>query len=319
MSGSESSHLHRRSSAEAAASVIAVAVDGHPESRDAAVLAATIAVVTKADVMLVAVHPGAPVVLPQEMGWVGVHQPAVDMVHELRDSVLPEAGTVIESDQSVGQALERVATLTRRDLLVVGSSGDAPRGRVRVDSRTRRLLEQARCAVAVAPSGLSANEPQKLRSIGVGYIREPEAREALELAATLARAAGAKLHVEGVVDDRPPWDGYEPVEAARQEIWDALLESEVVSLREATELAVSHIGVDAEVTAAPGSPAKLLLALSEAVDLLVVGSRRLGPPEQLQLGSTVRTLLHDARCPVVVAPGVTQRARSDADPAENPA
>jgi nucleotide-binding universal stress UspA family protein len=310
MSGSESSHLHRSSSAEAATGLIAVAVDGCPESRDAAVLAATIAAVTKADVMLVAVHPGAPVVLPQEMGWVGVHQPAVDMVHELRDSVLPQAGTVIESDESVGHALERIATLTRRDLLVVGSSGDAPRGRVRVDSRVRRMIEQAHCAVAVAPSALSAHVPQKLRGIGVGYDREPEAREALELAASLARAAGAKLNVEGVVEDPLAPDGYAPVDAVREEIWDDRLESEVESLREDTTVAVAATGVDAEISITPGSPTELLLARSEAVDLLVVGSRRREPPEQVQLGSTVRTLLHDARCSVVVAPAVPRSLSS---------
>jgi len=259
---------------------------------------------------LVAVHPGAPVVLPHEMGWVGVHQPAVDMVHELRDSVLPEAGTVIESDQSVGHALERVATLTRRDLLVVGSCSEAPPGRVRIDDRTRRLLEQVQCAVAIAPSGLFTGEPPKLRGIGVGYSGEPEAREGLALAASLARAAGAKLHVEGVVEDPLPPDGYAPVDAVRQEIWDNRLESEVESLREDTTVAVAATGVDAEISITPGSPTELLLARSEAVDVLVVGSRRREPPEQARLGSTVRTLLHDARCSVVVAPGVPRSPSS---------
>ena len=145
MSGSESSHLHRSSSAETAAGLIAVAVDGYPESRDAAVLTATIAAVTKADVMLVAVHPGAPVVLPHEMGWVGVHQPALDMGAKLRDSVLLEAGTVIESDQSVGHALERVATLTRRDLWWSGRA--ARRRPVGCASTTARAGCSSRCNV----------------------------------------------------------------------------------------------------------------------------------------------------------------------------
>ena len=236
MSGYELSHLDDRSGAGTSVGLIAVAVDGNPESRDAAVLAATIADVTKADVMLIAVHPGAPVVLPREMSWVDVHQRAADMVHELRDSVLPDAGTVIESDQSVGRALERIATLEHRDLLVVGSSIEAPVGRVRVGNRTRELLEQAQCAVAIAPRGLFARPPRKPGVIGVGYSGEPEAREALNLARSFARASGAKLRVEG-------------------------------------------------------SPADLLLlARSEAVDLLVIGSPRSG------------MLLDDAHCPVVVVP-----------------
>jgi nucleotide-binding universal stress UspA family protein len=318
MSGSEPSHLRHRSSADTASGVIAVEVDGYPESRDAAALAATIAAVTNADVMLVAVHPGAPVVLPSEMGWVAVHQRAADMVHELSDSVLPNAGIVIETDQSVGRALERVATLEHRDLLVVGSSSEAPLGRVRIDNRTRHLLEQAQCAVALAPRGMSAREPRKLRVIGVAYGGEAEAGEAPELAASLARAAGATLRVEGVIDDRLPAGRYAPVDAARQEVWDQLLQSKAESLREDAERAAAATGANTEVSVTLGAPADRLSALSEAVDLLVIGSRRSGPAERVHLGSTAKTLLHDARCPIVVVPAVTQSQSSEAEPSETP-
>lgn len=84
MSGSESTHLQRRSRANAAPALIAVAVDGYPESRDAAALAATIAAVTTAEVMLVAVHPGAPVVLPNEMGLVFIGSCRSGTVEPLR-------------------------------------------------------------------------------------------------------------------------------------------------------------------------------------------------------------------------------------------
>jgi nucleotide-binding universal stress UspA family protein len=294
MSGSEPSHLRHRSSADTASGVIVVEVDGYPESRDAAALAATIAAVTRAEVMVVAVHPGAPVVLPQEMGWVAAHERTAEMVHELRDSVLPEAGTVIETDQTVGRALERVATLEHQDLLVVGSSRGTPLGRVRIDNRTRQLLGQAQCAVAIAPRGLSARDPQKLRVIGVAYDREPEAREALKLATSLARAADAKLRVEGV------------------------LQSKVESLREDAERAAAATGGNAEVPVTLGAPADRLRALSEAVDLLVIGSRRSGPADQVHLGSTAKTLLHDARCPIVVVPAVMQSSGSEAVPSETP-
>jgi nucleotide-binding universal stress UspA family protein len=100
------------------------------------------------------------------------------------------------------------------------------------------------------------------------------------VAASLARAAGAKLRIERV------------------------LESEVESLREDAQLTAATAGVDAEVTVAPGSPAKALLELSEAVDLLVIRLRRSGPAEPVHPGSTVRTLLDDALCPIVVVAAV---------------
>jgi nucleotide-binding universal stress UspA family protein len=263
---------------------MAVAVDGRQESRDAAVVASTLAGVTDANVMLVAVHPGAPVVPPQEMGWVGVHQRAVDMVHELRDSVLPGAGTLIETDLSVGRALE---TLDDGDFLIVGSSGAAPLGRVRIDNGTRRLFEQAPCAVIVAPRGLSTRPVHNLRAIGVVYDREPEAREAMKLAGSLARASGATLCVDAALDlSRDP---------------------ELDSLRADAELTAATLGVEAGVNVTLGSAADQLLARSQVLDLLVIGSRRAGPANRVRLGSTVGALLHAGGCPIVVVPGVASR------------
>jgi hypothetical protein len=137
MSGSDSPHLHGGSSPDTAQASLRWKWMVTRRARDAATLAATVAAVTRADVMLVAVHPGAPVVFPEEMGWVAVHQRAADMVHELRD------------------------------LLVAGSSTGAPLARVRIDNRTRQLLGQAQCAAAIAPIGLFARPLQKLEFIGV--------------------------------------------------------------------------------------------------------------------------------------------------------
>jgi nucleotide-binding universal stress UspA family protein len=182
--------------------LIAVGIDGGPESRDAAFLAASIAAVSNAEVLMVAVHPGSPTVLPHEMDSVGLHEQAAKMMHELRDSVLPNAGAIVETDQSVAHALERVARAEHRDLLVLGSSDRGPLGCVRLGTGGRQLLDYARCALAVAPRGLSARPPQKLRLIGVGYGGEAGGREALNAATALSRAAGAELHVRRVDDER---------------------------------------------------------------------------------------------------------------------
>ena len=145
-------------------------------------------------------------------------------------------------------------------LVVVGSSRDAPLGRVRIDNRTRQLQGQTQSAVAIAPRGLSAHDPQKLRVIGVAYDGKPEAREALTLAASLARAAGAKLRVASVLDDRVPSATWSMREDPRTE-------------------QRQQGGTDAEVTVTPGAPAELLLELSEAVDLVFIGSCRSGTVE----------------------------------------
>jgi nucleotide-binding universal stress UspA family protein len=215
---------------------IAVGVDDYPEGQDAAVLAAMIARLTGSELMLVAVHPEPLVVLPRELGWTAMREQAEALLRKTRDSHAPTARTAVETDWSVPRALERVVTREHRDLLVVGSSRRGPEGRVRIGNRTRQLLYDGKCAVAVAPRGLHQSTERTLASIGVGYEGGPESKKALALAGAIAAAAGARLLVHGVVYDRIPAVGWS--ESGRQrvlEMWDQLIEPAVDSLREDAE------------------------------------------------------------------------------------
>ena len=78
-----------------------------------------------------------------------------------------------------------------------------------------------------------------------------------------------------------------------------------------TEVAVS--GLDgANASATVGDPGYELRALSEAVDLLVVGSRRWGPVARLVSGGVGETLVADASCSRIIVPRpvTPQRRRS---------
>jgi nucleotide-binding universal stress UspA family protein len=234
---------------------IAVGVDGYREGRDAAVLAAAIGRATGAELMLLAVHPDPLVVLPRELGWTGMQRQAEALLRETRDAVAPGARIDVETDWSVPRALERVVVRERRDLLVVGSSRRGPVGRVRISRRTRQLLYDGKCAVAVAPRGLSDATDFHLRAVGVGYDDGPESKQALAFAGVLAVAAGARLLVRGVVDDRIPPVGWS--ESGRERVvamWNELLGPAVDALRENAEAAVRATGADAEVQVLPGIP-----------------------------------------------------------------
>ena len=86
---------------------IAAGVDGYAEGNDAAVLAASIARVTQAELMLVAVHPDPLVVMPEEMNWKSLEKQAAALLAKVRDSLAPDARSVVETDLSVPRALER--------------------------------------------------------------------------------------------------------------------------------------------------------------------------------------------------------------------
>jgi nucleotide-binding universal stress UspA family protein len=295
--------------------LIAVGVDGYPEGRDAAALAAAIGSATDAELLLVAVHPD-PVVsvpVPPELGWTALHKHGEAMLRQLRDAVAPRARIAIETDWSVARALERVARREHRDLLVLGSSRGAPEGSVRIGNRTRQLLSDAPCAVAVAPRGFGARPARPFGTVGVGYDGGPDALRALHSAAALATAAGAKLRVRAVLDDQLPSVGWlHEDRAGVQAMWDEMLDPQARSLRDATQRAVSATGADAEIDVRFGGPAGSLIELSGEVDLLIVGSRRWGPDARVLLGSTGETLMHQASCPVIVVPrhGASQSRRS---------
>jgi nucleotide-binding universal stress UspA family protein len=282
---------------------IAAAIGGYPEGRDAAALAAMIARVCGAELMLVAVHPDPLFVLPAELGWTAMHEQAEALLRETRDALAPDARIVVETDWLVPRALERVVEREHRDLLVVGSSRQAPVGRVGIGTRTRQLLDSCRCALAVAPRGLAGHRPRPLARIGVAYDGGPESGTALAFAGALAAKAGATLWVRGVVDDRLPtlgWSnrGEEQVLA----MWSEQLEPQVQSLRDDARRAAAATGVEVEVDVQRGRPADRLLELSDQVDLLVIGSRRWGGLARVMLGSTGEALMLDAACPLLVVP-----------------
>jgi len=158
--------------------------------------------------------------------------------------------------------------------------------------------------VAVAPRGFSERFEPRLALIGVGYDGTPEAREALRQAGSLARAAGARLRIRAVVDDRLPHVAWAPIggDSSLTAKRDEVLAPKVDSLREDARRAASATGADVEVEAMAGSPPEALMEVSRQVDLLVIGSRRGGAAARRLLGSTGEALMHSARCPVMVVP-----------------
>jgi nucleotide-binding universal stress UspA family protein len=283
---------------------IAVGFDGSEAGRDASYLATMVARATGAEVTLITVLPDPAAEIPS-MNRADMQESAAMTLRELRDFMPAGARTLLETDWSVPEALGRVTSREEQDLLVVGSSPRGRPGRVRISRRTRQLLGEAACPVAVAPWGLCAEEQRKLLKIGVGYDGRAQARDALALAASLARSAGAQLMLRGAVEDRLPFRGPTPRHSALyaeragvQEMWNEALEPDVESLRKDAEDAAEATGAEVTVEVKAGSPPKELIALSAEVDLLVVGARTRGPGRAL--GRTGEELMHDARCSVIL-------------------
>lgn len=135
-------------------------------------------------------------------------------------------------------------------------------------------------------------------NVVVGYDSTSTARDALVLAARLAKAVGAKVVVAAVHPDSPPGAGHIDAE------WVAALREDAEQrLEQARE--VLGPDVPADYRAVPsGSAAHGLDDLAESLKAtaIVVGSSKDGPLRRLLAGSTAQRLLQGASVPVVVAP-----------------
>jgi nucleotide-binding universal stress UspA family protein len=193
-------------------------------------------------------------------------------------------------DRTAARGLARALDELSPELIVLGSSRRGAVGAVMLGSTADRVLHTSSCPVAIVPNGYERPE-HGVRVIGAAYAPTPQGREALSAAATLARAAGAQLRVIAVIDRD------EGATQATTEVLEAVAE-----LAEGTSYDVD-VRVDDAVDG--------LVAASRVVDLLVMGSRALGPKRAVLLGSVSRRVAARAACPLLVLPrGATDKTEA---------
>lgn len=294
---------HGATEAPTALQRIAAGVATDAESHDGVVLAAAIARATQApDLMLVAIEPELPLVVPGA-DWRRMRRETKALLERTRDAFAPQARFAIDTDLSVARGLRRVIAVEHRQLLATGSDRHAPAGEVSIGRRTRQLLHELPCSLAIAPRGLSERPDFTLRRIGVGYDGGEEAEAALATASALATGSGAELVIRGVVDDRIPPLGWSAVWTGPiKESWEDAMEDEVNALRDRIARAAADLPVTVDAQVMRGRPGESLRTLTSELDLLVIGSRRWGPVARLLLGGTGETLAQGARCALLVVP-----------------
>ena len=296
---------HRRSGHDAtqmpAPRLFGVGVDGTPGGRDAVVLGAMLGDATQAELMLIAVfeEPLLEGVVPVQVGWKSSKEQAREMLVRARDSLAPQARTVVRSNGLAWRGLLDVARREHRDLLVVGSSRHAADGHARLGSNAGELLSHLECPLAISPRGMQDRAGARLERIGVGFDATPESYAALGLAGSIALAADATLHVRGIVDDRVA-GGLRTENIVLS--GDSIVARQLASLSTRARAAGLSTGARARVDVTPGAPADGLRELCEDVDLLVIGSGHAGAGGRVQLGRTGQALLDDAPAPILIAP-----------------
>lgn len=276
-----------------------VGTDGSAQAHDAVALAALIGAAAGAEVALLDVYPMA--MFPGMTDRRAEQRRAEKLVEYERHRWHMAARVHTASDFSVPRALSRHAEEWKAELIVVGPGVNTAQGHTSISPRCRQLLGAGRFGLAIASRGLADGDP-RLRTIGVGYDGGPESQLALDVAAGLARAAGAQLKIISVIDDKLP------VLSTSQ--WMTLTDADLQSMWEAQRQraaeedaqAAKARGVSAAIEAVRGDPARRLRDFSQHVDLLVIGSRRWGTLARVLAGSVGEALVADCESSLLMVP-----------------
>jgi len=274
---------------------IVTGVDGREGGRDALRLAVELAGISAGEMIAVGAFPyfhrptlaASPAVQLQR-----------EKTQEMLDRELAELGITasidVVADASPARALHLVSERVGADLIVVGSTRRGAMGRVLVGDDALGTLHSSHVPVAVAPRGFAGSDDPP-RSIGVGFDGGDESRQALRLAAQLARAVDGELRLLSVVESPAAM----AAEAGYSIDWiNELHADREERLREV----IDEIDVKADGEAVVGTAVAELTELSKRVELLVVGSRAWGPVRRVLVGSTAAGLMRHAACPLIVLP-----------------
>ncbi|HEX5192038.1 MAG TPA: universal stress protein [Solirubrobacteraceae bacterium] len=278
-----------------------VGIDGRPGGRDALRLAKQLAG-DDARVTLAYIYgtrqgpPGSGSMLIADQ-----HRAAIEMLQREGRGAHPDATIACRRDPSAGRGLHQVVEDLGADLLVVGSSHRGAVGRILLGDDTRAALLGAPCATAIAPRGHASGGA--IDRVGVAYDATADSERALACARLLGARLAVPIQTRWVID----------LEDVRRQAplpadWPA---ARVQLVQQAQRRLDALDGITGRAVA--GGTREELLEFAHDVDLLVVGSRGLGPIDSFVHGSISSYLERhiDSALLVLPRPGVAAvRARS---------
>lgn len=197
-----------------------------------------------------------------------------------------------------GPALALEEASTRASLVVVGTRGRGRIAGILLGSTAFAVAAHARCPVVVVPRE-ETHLPDREHPLVVGVDGSENGRRALEAAIGIARRNQAGLRLVSAWEP-PPLDplgppGYrsmeEAVKARRDLAQEAIDEARGIAER-------ADLGVPVDAVVAEGRAEDTLASAASGASLIVLGARGRGDFASLLMGSTSRSVLHLAPCPV---------------------
>lgn len=285
----------------------------HKDDRDAIELACDLAASLAEPVVAVSVVPqgwGTPAAAgtDREYGqWAaaeGVKAAALATADLARHPSV-DASAVWVAGRSVPQTLLEQAAEQDASMLVVGSGGDAEPGRIRLTSKTDRLVHSSTVPVAIAPRGYRA--AGGVRRVTVAFRDDDASWSLLTRVAEIAQRASAQLRVVTFLVSptrRPVTSAVTHAETQVIDLWAV----QAASAQAAAEAHLHSMGFTSDtvrVQSAHGADWATAVASVDWVegDVLVLGSSSSHRLAQVFLGSSASKIVRHSPVPVVVVPG----------------
>jgi len=216
------------------------------------------------------------------------------------------AEAVWVAGRSVPAALIDQAMARDAALIVVGSAEEAEPGRVRLTSKTDRLVHSSPLPVAIAPR--SYRTTSRVTRVTVGFRDDDGSWSLLDRVAEIARASAARMRLVTFLVDPARRPVTTDVSHAQAQVIDAWMTRAVAAQAEAVAhlrtLGFADDEIEHGISAGPQWHAAVASVGWAEGDILVVGSSSTHRLAQVFLGSSASKILRNAPVPVVVVPGV---------------
>jgi nucleotide-binding universal stress UspA family protein len=280
---------------------ILLATDGSEDARLAARAAADLSGKTGAELHVVHAwqYVPHPVVDPDQY-----EEEAGRLVKDQTEFVSDAGGTVNETHLVMGAPVDAILDLAEEigaDLVVMGSRGHGPLGRLILGSVSEGVVHHATRPVLVLSGGQDSWPPER---VVIGDDGSEAAKKAGELASSIGDLFGARGVLVRAYPELPEADPVGRTLDPRA-VDDALHRAEQ-DLHERAEELGRLAGRRPRIEIAVGDAAMALLEKAregeEARTLIAVGSRGLGLARRLRLGSVSTKVLRAAAGPVLVHP-----------------
>jgi len=275
---------------------VLVGFDERPASRDALALGKALCERTGAELIVASIRPYWPELIgpsdyeraiADDEAWLGREARKVLGEQPFTKTAIPGGNEIC--------GLKEIAASEEADVIVIGSTHRGRMGRVMPGSVGERVLNNAPCAVAVAPLGL-ADQGLRLEKIAVAYDGSREASAALDFALDMAGRVSAKLLILGAVEFKVDATGLGA---------QSLDQLEVERMRQHLERARNRVPdeLTVETRILRGSPNQVIAAAAEGCDLLALGSRgHYSAARRLFLGSVATAVTRSAPCATLITP-----------------